>query len=116
MPGMSTGRTLLIASAVAAAMVVVGVVAASAANRGAPTNFLAAASPSPKSNEASAHEATEPAARETAENNGTFRPSGAAPGAPGAPGHSNETSTHETGETSAQEAAENARAAATPSP
>ena len=112
---MSIGRTLLIAAAAAATMVVVGVMAASAANRGTPTNFLAAASPTPsfKSNETSPHEATEPAAREAAENNGTFRPAGA--GGPG-PGHSNETSAHETGETAAQEAAENARAAAKPSP
>ena len=115
MPGMSTGRTLLIASAVAAAMVVVGVVAASAAGRnGVATNILAAASPTPtptfKSNETSAHEAAEPAARETAENNGTFHPAG------GGPGHSNETSAHETGETAAREAAENAKATASPTP
>ena len=115
MRAMSKVRTLLIASAVAAAMVLVGVVAASAAGRGAPTNFLAAASPTPspgafKSNETAAHEASEPAARETAENNGTFHPGG--PGGPG--GASNETSAHETGESAAQEAAENARATATP--
>jgi hypothetical protein len=115
MRDMSKGRTLLIASAVAAAMTVVGVVAASAAGKsGGPTNFLAVASPSPtpKSNETSAHEATESAARETAENNGTFH--GGGPGGPG--GASNETATHETGETAAQEAAENARAKATPTP
>jgi hypothetical protein len=111
---MSKGRTLLIASAVAAAMVSVGVVAASAAGRGnIPANFLAAASPSPgafQSNETASHESAESAAHETAENNGTFRPGG------GPGGASNETSTHETGETSAQEAAENARASATPTP
>jgi hypothetical protein len=115
MRDMSKGRTLLIASAVAAAMAVVGVMAVSAAGKSAgPTNFLAAASPTatPKSNETSAHEATEPAARETAENNGTFH--GGGPGGPG--GASNETATHETGETAAQEAAENARAKATPTP
>ena len=116
MAGMSKGRTLLIASAVAAAMVFAGVVAASAANRGAgPSNFLAAASPTPsagafKSNETATHESAESAAHETAENNGTFRPGG------GPGGASNETSTHETGETPAQEAAENARASATPTP
>jgi len=93
------------ASAVAAAMVVVGVVAASAAGRnGAATNILTAASPAPtptfKSNETSAHEASEFAARETAENNGTFRPGG-----PGG-GPSNETSAHEAGESAAREAAE----------
>src|SRR5712691_2578991 len=118
MPAMSKPRTLLIASAIAAAMVLVGVVAASAAGRGVPTNFLAAASPAPspgafKSNETAAHEASESAAQETAENNGTFRPGG--PGGPGGPGHSNETLAHEAGETAAQEAAENARATATPS-
>ncbi len=112
MADMSKGRTLLIASAIAAAMIVVGVVAASAAGRGAATNFLAAASPSPgtfKSNETPSHEASEPAARETAENNGTFHPGG-----PG--GQSNETSTHESQETATQEAAENARATASPTP
>jgi hypothetical protein len=115
MRDMSKGRTLLIASGVAAAMAVVGVMAVSAAGKGAgPANFLAAASPAPtpKSNEASAHEATESAAQETAENNGTFH--GGGPGHPG--GASNETATHETGETAAQEAAENARAKATPTP
>jgi hypothetical protein len=110
---MTKRNTLLIASAAAAAMVVAGVVAASAAgarSNGPGTVFLAAASPTPgfKSNETSAHEAAEPAAQETAENNGTFRPAGAG----GA--HSNETSAHETGETAAQEAAENARASGTP--
>jgi|SRR5229473_2290279 hypothetical protein len=114
MRDMSKGRTLLIASGVAAAMAVVGVMAVSAAGKSAgPANFLAAASPAPtnKSNETSAHEATESAARETAENNGTFH---GGPGGPG--GASNETATHETGETAAQEAAENARAKATPTP
>jgi hypothetical protein len=115
MRDMSKGRTLLIASGVAAAMAVVGVMAVSAAGKSAgPSNFLAAASPAatPKSNETPAHEATEPAARETAENNGTFH--GGGPGGPG--GASNETATHETGETAAQEAAENARAKAIPTP
>ena len=59
--------------------------------------------------ETSAHEASEPAAQETAENNGTFHPGGHGPG-----GASNETSAHETGESAAQESAENARASATP--
>src|SRR5438445_4350672 len=110
MPRMSTGRTLFCASAMAAAMIVVGFVAASAAGRGGPaSNILVAASPTPtfQSNESATHEASEPAARETAENNGTFRPGGGA----GGPGHSNETSAHETGESAVQEAAENARAA-----
>src|SRR4029077_13299127 len=105
MRDMSKGRTLLIASGVAAAMAVVGVMAVSAAGKGAgPANFLAAASPAPtfKSNETSAHEATESAAQETAENNGTFH--GGGPGGPGRPGGaSNETATHEAGETAAQE-------------
>src|SRR5260370_20952766 len=82
MRDMRKGRTLLMASGVAAAMAVVGVMAVSAAGRSAgPANFLAAASPAPtnKSNETSAHEATESAARETAENNGTFH------GGPGGP-------------------------------
>ena len=112
---MSKGRTLLIASGVAVAMAVVGVMVVSAAGKSAgPANFLAAASPAPtpRSNETSAHEATESAARETAENNGTFH--GGGPGGPG--GASNETATHETGETAAQEAAENARAKASPTP
>lgn len=118
MRDMSKGRTLLIASAVAAAMAIVGVVAVSAAGKSAgPTNFLAAASPTPapKSNETPAHEATEPAAREAAENSGTFH--GGGPGGLGRTGGpSNETASHEAGETAAQEAAENARAKATPTP
>jgi hypothetical protein len=109
---MSRAHTLLIASAIAASMVVAGVVAVSAAGLAGATNFLAATSPTPspgafKSNETSAHETAETAAHETAENNGTFHPGG--------PGHSNEASAHETGETAAQEAAENARATAPPS-
>jgi len=119
MPAMSRTHTLLIASAIAAAMVVAGVVAVSAAGLAGATNFLVAASPTPtpgafKSNETAAHESSETAARETAENNGTFHPGGPG-GGPGGPGHSNEAATHETGETAAQEAAENARATATPS-
>ena len=61
---------------------------------------LAAASPSPQSNENATHEAGESAAQETAENNGTFRPGG-----PGG-GPSNETPAHEAGESAAREAAE----------
>src|SRR5260370_34017172 len=95
-------------------MAVVGVMAVSAAGKSAgPANFLAAASPAPtnKSNETSAHEATESAARETAENNGTFH---GGPGGPG--GASNETTTHQTGETAAQRATRKARAEADPTP
>jgi len=85
--------------------------ASAAGGRGNGAIFLAAASPTPtpKSNEATAHEAGESAAQEAAENNGTFRPGG-----PGG-GHPNETAAHEAGESAAQEAAENARSAATPS-
>ncbi len=122
MPAMSrTHISLLFASAIAAAMVVAGVVAVSAAGLAGDTNFLAAASPTPspgafKSNETAAHESSETAAHEAAENNGTFRPEvPGGPGGPGGPGHSNEAATHEAGETAAQEAAENARATATPS-
>src|SRR5260370_42133454 len=94
---MSRAHTLLIASAIAASMVVAGVVAVSAAGLAGATNFLAATSPTPspgafQSNQTSAHEAAESAAHETAADNGTFHPSG--PGGPGGPGHSNETSTH----------------------
>ena len=115
MPAMNRTHTLLVASAIAAAMVVAGVVAVSAAGLAGATNFLAATSPTPspgafKSNETAAHESSETAAHEAAENNGTFHPGG-----PGGPGHSNEAATHESGETAAQEAAENARATATPS-
>src|SRR5260370_29001352 len=110
MRDMRKGRTLLMASGVAAAMAVVGVMAVSAAGRSAgPANFLAAASPAPtnKSNETSAHEATESAARETAENNGTFH------GGPGGPRRaSHETASHETREEAPAGAAGNTRAEA----
>ena len=97
-------------------MVFVGVVAASAAGRGGATNFLAAASPAPspgfKSNETASPEATEPAARETAENNGTAtfghdETNGSEPARPdGASGGSNEDPTHEANEGAARKAAE----------
>jgi len=61
---------------------------------------LAAASPSPTSNEAATHETGETAAQETAENNGT-----AHLGGPGS-GPSNETAAHEATESAAREAAE----------
>ena len=110
---MSNGRTLIVATAVAAAMVAVGVMAASAAGGRTPgTIFLAAASPTPtpKSNEATAHEAGESAAQETAENNGAFHPGG-----PGG-GHPNETAAHESSESAAREAAENAGSPSTATP
>ena len=114
MRAMSKGRTLIIASVAGAAMVLVGVVAASASGKVGTTIFLAASSPSPspgfKSNEASSHEASESAAQETAENNGTFHPGG-----PGG-GHPNETAAHESSESAAREAAENARASSTATP
>ena len=103
MRAMNRTRIILFASVVAAAMVFGGVLGATALAR---LNYtpasaaLAAASPTPASNEAAAHEAGESAAQETAENNGTARHGG-----PGA-GPSNEDAAHEAGETAAQEAAE----------
>jgi hypothetical protein len=82
--------------------VLLGVTAlASSGNALARGAFLAAASPSPspKSNETASHEQNETAAREAAENNGTFHPGGRG-------GQSNETSAHEATESAAQEAAE----------
>ena len=110
---MTKTRRLLFGAAVVAVMIVGGVVSASvmaASNPGgvaSMTGVFAAASPAatPKSNETSAHEKSETATREAAENSGTFRPGG--PGAGPGPGHSNETSTHEAGESAAREAAEN---------
>jgi uncharacterized membrane protein len=103
-------RTLLLGSAVAAAMLFGGVIGATVLAKSTltPANAapLAAASPTPKSNEATAHEAGETAAQEAAENNGTARHGGG--------GQPNETAAHETAETAAQEAAENARIKASP--
>src|SRR5260370_10033121 len=81
MQAMSRAHTWLIAAAIAASMVVAGVVAVSAAGLAGATNFLSATSPTPspgafKSNETSAHEAAETAAHEAAEDNGTFPPAG----------------------------------------
>ena len=100
---MDKTRVLLFASVVAAAMVFGGVLGATVLARSTvtPANAaLAAASPSPTSNEAAAHETGETAAQETAENNGTARPGG-----PGN-GPSNETAAHEASEPAAREAAE----------
>lgn len=102
---MNKTRTLLLGSALAAAMVVGGVVGATGLAKSPVTSAnaaLAAASPAPtfKSNETPAHEAGETAAHEAAEN------SGQRPGGTG--GHPNETAAHEAGETAAREAAENA--------
>jgi uncharacterized membrane protein len=101
---MSKTRTLIFGAAVAAAMLFGGVIGATvlakSSNPSANT-FLAAASPAPKSNEATTHETGETAAQETAENNGTARPAGG-------PGHgpSNETTAHEATEPAARESAE----------
>src|SRR2546427_12012301 len=115
MRGMSRAHTLLIASAIAAAMVLVAVVAASAAGRGVPTNFLQAASPTPspgvfKPNEDAAHEATESTPRATAKPNATLHPG--SPGGQGGP--PNDTSAPGTRESAPHEAADNARATGSP--
>jgi hypothetical protein len=107
---MNKTRTLVFASAIAAAMGFGGVVGATVAAV-APLITASAASPSPspspgtfKSNETPSHEAGESAAQEAAENNGTFHPNG--PG--GAPGthQSNESPAHEATESPSREAAE----------
>jgi len=106
---MDRTRVLVFASVVAAAMIFGGVLGATAFARGTLTPAfaaLAAASPTPSSNEATAHEAGESAAQEAAENNGTAHHGG--PGGHPCGGHSNEDAAHEKAETAAQEAAENA--------
>jgi hypothetical protein len=106
---MNKTRTLIFGSVVVASMIFGGVISATVFAKAPFFNVSAAATaasppPSPfKSNEATAHEAGESAAQETAENNGTFRPGG--PGGPGA-GPSNETAAHEATESAAREAAE----------
>ena len=123
---MNKTRVIVFGSIIAAALAVGGVMGATVAAGHTLTPALAAlaaASPSPtfKSNEDPAHEKGESAAREAAENNGTFHPGG--PGGPGGPGmgghpcggHSNEDATHEKGETAAQETAENAPCPTPPS-
>lgn len=107
---MNKMRSLIFGSVVVASMIFGGIVSATIfAKTQSPFNVFAAssaASPSPspfKSNEATAHEAGESAAQETAENNGTFRPGG--PGGPGS-GPSNETAAHEATESAARESAE----------
>ena len=104
---MNRTRTILFAAAVTAAMLVGGVVTASALANSHLATVLAASSPSPspgtfKSNEDPTHEKGESAAQEAAENNGTFHPG------PGGPGNhpSNEDPTHEKSESAAREAAE----------
>src|SRR4030088_1280304 len=98
--------TLVFASVVAAAMIFGGVMGATVLARSTVTsvnaaNTAASPAPTPKSNEATAHETGETAAQETAENNGTARPAGAAHTGP-----SNEDPTHEASETPARETAE----------
>jgi len=101
-------RTLLLGSAVAAAMLFGGVIGATVLAKSTLTPGNAASpSPTPKSNEATAHEAGETAAQEAAENNGTARFGG---------GHPNETAAHEAGETATREAAENAAVKPSPKP
>jgi uncharacterized membrane protein len=103
---MNKSRSLIFGSVVVASMIFGGVVSATVfAKTSLPFN-VNAASPSPasfKSNEATAHENSESAAQETAENNGTFHPAGA--GGPGG-GPSNETAAHEASEPAARESAE----------
>jgi len=113
---MDRTRVILFGAVVAAAMIFGGVAGATAFGGGTLTPAIAALtaaspSPTPKSNEATAHEAGESAAQEAAENNGTARLGGGHP----CGGHANEDATHEKAETAAQEAAENA-ACPTPSP
>lgn len=102
---MNRTRTLVIASSAAAAVVFGGVAFGINAFAKSPAaNVLVAASPAPafKSNEDPTHEKNESAAKETAENNGTFHPG---PGAPGQ-GPSNEDPTHEASESPSRESSE----------
>jgi hypothetical protein len=108
---MNKRRTLVYASAIAGAMIFGGVLGATALAHSplTPASAASSAAPSPgafKSNEDATHEKAEPAAQETAENNGTFHPGG--PGGPGGPGTGfpNENATHESGESATREAAE----------
>ncbi|HLK40930.1 MAG TPA: hypothetical protein VKU41_29470 [Polyangiaceae bacterium] len=116
---MNNTRTLLFAGGIVAAMFVGGFLGATAIAKSpitAASAALTASSPSPafKSNETSSHEAGESAAREAAENNGTFHPGG--PGGFGPGFKPNEDPTHEAGESAAREAQENAAAKASPTP
>ena len=108
---MKNTRALVLASALAAATAFGGVLGATAVAL-SPLITANAASPSPspapgsgsgtfKSNEDPTHEKGESAAREAAENNGTFHPAGGPGGGP-----SNETAAHEATESAAREAAE----------
>jgi hypothetical protein len=110
---MNKTRILLFGSLVAAAMVVGGVIGATGLVKSPVAAFAATASPTPtpKSNEATAHESGETAAREAAENSGQ----GFGPGGPGG-GHSNENAAHETAEPAAREATENAGGTPTATP
>ena len=105
---MKNSRALVLAASASAAVVFGGLMFGMNAFAKSPAaNFLAAASPSPtfKSNEDPTHEKGESAAREQAENNGTFHPGPGGPGPNG--GKSNEDPTHEQSETPAREASEN---------
>jgi hypothetical protein len=106
---MNKTRSLIFGSVVVVSMIFGGIISATVfAKTQSPFNVSAAGTaaspaPTPKSNEATAHETGETTAQETAENNGTARPAG--PGGPGS-GPSNETAAHEATELPAREAAE----------
>lgn len=113
---MNRARVVLFGSVVAGALIVGGIIGATASGSLIPVSaaIFAASSPSPaptfKSNETPSHEAGESASQEAAENNGTFHPGGPGAGPGGHPcgGHSNEAMAHEKSESATQEAAENA--------
>ena len=101
---MNRTRIVIFAAAAAAAMVLGGVLTATALAKAPLSTVYAAASPSPafRSNEDPTHEKNESAAQEAAENNGTFHPGAGGPGH----GPSNETPSHEATESPSREASE----------
>jgi len=105
---MNKTRSLIFGSVVVVSMIFGGIISATVfAKTQSPFNVSAAVTaaspaPTPKSNEATAHETGETAAQETAENNGTAHLGG--PGGPKGP--SNETAAHEATEPAARESAE----------
>ena len=113
MRAMDRTRAIVFASAVAAAMFLGGLLGATAlahSSLASATSVFAASSPSPspRSNEDSAHEKNETPSQEAAENNGTAMHGPGGPNGHPCGGHSNEDAAHEKAETAAQEAAENA--------
>jgi hypothetical protein len=110
---MNKPTILIFGSVVAAAMAFGVVIGATGLVKAPVAAFAATASPTPtpKSNEATAHESGETAAREAAENSGQ----GFGPGGPGG-GHPNENAAHESGESAAREAAETAGVKPTTTP